>query len=334
MSDELTGRPLLEVSNLKTHFFLEEGIVKAVDDISFKISPRETLCLVGESGCGKSLTALSLLRLVPSPPGKIVSGSIFYRGTDLLCLPEKQMRKLRGKDIAMVFQEPMTALNPVFSIGFQIKEVLKTHLGLRGKDLKDKAIEMLKITGIPAPEQRINEYPHQMSGGMMQRVMIAMALCCNPKLLIADEPTTALDVTIQAQILDLINELQEKFRMSVLMITHDLGVVAETAHKVAVMYAGKIVELTDVNELFDNPIHPYTIGLFRSLPSLSDKKKVLQPIMGTVPDPFSFPSGCPFHPRCFMKKPECENIMPELKCKAKNHYAACIMRDNYENQPK
>ena len=330
MSDENTSRPILEVSNLKTHFFLEEGVVKAVDDVSFNISAQETLCLVGESGCGKSLTALSILRLIPSPPGKIVSGSITYRDTDLLSLPEKEMRKLRGKEISMIFQEPMTALNPVFTIGFQIEEVLKTHLGLKGKDCKDKAIEMLKITGIPAPEQRINEYPHQLSGGMMQRVMISMALCCNPKLLIADEPTTALDVTIQAQILDLINDLQEKFKTSVLMITHDLGVVAETAHKVAVMYAGKIVEFADVNELFDNPLHPYTIGLFKSLPSISDKKKVLEPIVGTVPDPLNFPQGCPFHPRCFMKKPECEKIVPELESKAKNHYAACIMRDKYD----
>jgi len=329
MSDEKARRPILEVSNLKTHFFLEEGVVKAVDDISFDISARETLCLVGESGCGKSLTALSILRLVPSPPGKIISGSIFYHGTDLLGLPEKKMRKLRGKEISMIFQEPMTALNPVFTIGFQIEEVLKTHLGLKGKDCKDKAVEMLKVTGIPAPEQRVNEYPHQLSGGMMQRVMIAMALCCNPKLLIADEPTTALDVTIQAQILDLINELQDKFHTSVLMITHDLGVVAETAHKVAVMYAGKIVEFAEVNELFENPLHPYTIGLFKSLPSISANKKVLEPIPGTVPDPLNFPSGCPFHPRCFMKRPECEKIVPELERKAKKHYAACIMREKY-----
>ncbi len=322
---------LLTVSHLKTHFFVEEGVVKAVDDVSFAIKPRETLCVVGESGCGKSITALSILRLIPNPPGKIVSGEIFYKGRNLLELSEREIRQIRGKEIAMIFQEPMTALNPVFTVGYQLKEVLKTHMGLKGKELNDKTIEMLKLTGIPAAEQRVNEYPHQLSGGMMQRVMIAMALCCNPSLLIADEPTTALDVTIQAQILELINELQEKLHMSVLLITHDLGVVAETAHNVAVMYAGKIVEYTNAKELFANPLHPYTIGLFESLPSVHDPKRPLKPIPGTVPDPHQFPTGCPFHPRCFMKKDICERMAPNLEMKTKDgHFAACLMRESYD----
>ena len=321
---------LLTVSNLKTHFFVEEGVVKAVDDVSFAIKPRETLCVVGESGCGKSISALSILRLIPTPPGKIVSGEILYKGKNLLELSEREMRRIRGKEIAMIFQEPMTALNPVFTVGYQIKEVLKTHMGLKGKELNDKTIEMLKLTGIPAAEQRVNEYPHQLSGGMMQRVMIAMALCCNPSLLIADEPTTALDVTIQAQILELINELQDKLHMSVLLITHDLGVVAETAHNVAVMYAGKIVEYASVKELFANPQHPYTIGLFESLPSVHDPKRPLKPIPGTVPDPHQFPTGCPFHPRCFMRKDICEKMAPNLELKTKDgHFAACLMRESY-----
>ena len=322
--------PILAVSELRTQFFLENGIVKAVDGVSFSINPRETLCLVGESGCGKSITAMSILRLIPDPPGKIVSGKILYKNENLLSLSEKKMRQLRGKEISMIFQEPMTALNPVFTIGYQIGEVLKTHLGFNKHEAKEKTIEMLKLTGIPDPEHRLKDYPHQLSGGMMQRIMIAMALCCNPTLLIADEPTTALDVTIQAQILDLIKELQEKLHMSVLLITHDLGVVAESAHKVAVMYAGAIVELADVKDLFANPKHPYTIGLFNSLPGLSSKKKRLTPIPGGVPDPFDFPSGCPFHPRCFMKKDICERIKPKIELKGKNHFAACLMREKYE----
>lgn len=323
-------KPLLRVSNLQTQFFTENGIVKAVDNVSFDISPRETLCLVGESGCGKSMTALSILRLIPSPPGKIVGGEILFDGVDLLKSSSRIMRTIRGRKISMIFQEPMTALNPVFTIGFQISEVLKTHLGLRGKELRDRTIEMLKLTGIPAPEQRVNEYPHQLSGGMMQRVMIAMALCCNPQLLIADEPTTALDVTIQAQIIDLIVELQERLHMSVLMITHDLGVVAQTAHKVAVMYAGKIIEYAPVEQLFNNPQHPYTIGLFESLPTVSGAKKSLKPIPGSLPDPHNFPSGCPFHPRCFLKDKRCETILPSLELKDHDHYAACLMRKKYE----
>jgi peptide/nickel transport system ATP-binding protein/oligopeptide transport system ATP-binding protein len=331
-----TTTPLLSVHNLQTHFFTEDGVVKAVDGLSFSIAPRETLCLVGESGCGKSITALSLLRLIPDPPGKIVDGTIIFNNKNLLEIPERDMRSIRGKDISMIFQEPMTALNPVFTIGFQIGEVLKTHLGLKGNDLRDRTIEMLKLTGIPAPEHRINEYPHQLSGGMMQRVMIAMALCCNPKLLIADEPTTALDVTIQAQILDLIVELQEKFHMAVLMITHDLGVVAETAHNVAVMYAGKIVEHAPVKELFRNPQHPYTIGLFESLPTVAGNQKKLKPIPGTLPDPHNFPEGCPFHPRCFLKQDICQKEVPPLELKADNHLAACLMRKKYvpQTEPK
>ncbi len=326
-----SSTPILKISGLKTQFFLENGIVRAVDGVSFSIKPRETLCLVGESGCGKSITAMSILRLIPDPPGKIVSGEIIYKDKNLLDLPKRDMRRLRGKEISMIFQEPMTALNPVFTIGYQVGEVLKTHLGFNKNEAKEKTIEMLKLTGIPDPERRLKDYPHQLSGGMMQRVMIAMALCCNPTLLIADEPTTALDVTIQAQILDLIKQLQEKLHMSVLLITHNLGVVAESAHKVAVMYAGKIVELADVNDLFANPKHPYTIGLFNSLPGLSSKKKKLTPIQGTVPDPFNFPSGCPFHPRCFMKKAICEKEIPQIELKDKNHFAACLMREKYES---
>lgn len=325
------NNPLLEISDLKTYFFMEEGIVKAVDGVSFSVNPKETLCLVGESGCGKSITALSILRLIQNPPGRIVHGNIFFKEQDLVTIPENQMRKIRGKEISMVFQEPMSALNPVFTIGFQISEVLKTHLGLNKREAIEKTIEMLKLTRIPAPEQRINEYPHQLSGGMMQRVMISMALACNPSLLIADEPTTALDVTIQAQILELIVELQHRLKMAVLMITHDLGVVAETADKVAVMYAGKIVEFASVDDLFSNPTHPYTIGLFKSQPSIKQSDKTLNPIPGTLPDPFNFPSGCPFHPRCFMKKPECETIEPLLELKNKDHLAACLMRDKYES---
>lgn len=309
---------------------MEEGVVKAVDGVSLSINPQKTLCVVGESGCGKTITALSVLRLIPYPPGKIVSGEIFYKGENLLTFSEPKMRSLRGKEISMIFQEPMTALNPVFTIGFQIGEVIKTHLGLKGRDCKDKIIEMLKLTGIPAPEQRINEYPHQLSGGMMQRIMIAMALCCNPALLIADEPTTALDVTIQAQILDLMAALQEKLKTAVLFITHDLGVVAQIAHHVAVMYAGKIVEYAPVKELFNNPLHPYTIGLFRSLPSVTGKKESLTPIPGTLPNPFKFPTGCPFHPRCFLKEKICESMEPPLELKAKEHLAACLMRKKYE----
>lgn len=324
------NNPLLQVSNLKTYFFVEEGVVKAVDGVSFSVNSQETLCLVGESGCGKSITALSILRLIQNPPGKIVEGKITYKDTDLLTLSEPQMRKIRGKEISMVFQEPMSALNPVFTIGFQIGEVLKTHLGLSRHETRNRTIEMLKLTGIPVPEQRINEYPHQLSGGMMQRVMISMALACNPTLLIADEPTTALDVTIQAQILDLIVGLKQKLKMAVLLITHDLGVVAETADKVAVMYAGKIVEFASVSDLFKNPIHPYTIGLFKSLPHIKLSEKALNPIPGALPDPFNFPSGCPFHPRCFLKEDICETVEPLLELKAKDHFAACLMRKKYD----
>jgi peptide/nickel transport system ATP-binding protein len=257
---------LLEIKGLKTHFFTEEGVVRAVDGVDLHIDKGETLGVVGESGCGKTVTALSVMKLIPMPPGKIVEGQMLYEGRDLVTLPPAQMRKVRGKEISMVFQEPMTSLNPVFTIGEQIAEAIRLHEGLGRRAAMDKTVEMLKIVHIPNPERRVKEYPHQLSGGMRQRVMIAMALSCNPKLLIADEPTTALDVTIQAQILELLNELKSKLGMAVLLITHDMGVIAETAQRVMVMYAGKVVEEASVKELFKEPLHPYTQGLLRSIP--------------------------------------------------------------------
>lgn len=289
---------LLEIRDLRTHFFTEEGVARAVDGVSWSLDRGKTLALVGESGCGKSVTALSIMRLIASPPGRIVSGSIFFDGIELTKLAERRMRSIRGNRIAMIFQEPMTSLNPVYTIGDQIVEAVELHQNLRGKDAWNLAVETLRKVGISAPEQRAHEYPHQMSGGMRQRVMIAMALSCNPDLLIADEPTTALDVTIQAQILDLLRKLQEDTGMSILIITHDLGVVAETAHDVCVMYAGRIVEQADVNELFASPIHPYTRGLLRCMPRLADAKARLEVIPGNVPNPLHFPRGCKFHPRC------------------------------------
>ena len=264
---KMNNNELLKVSNLSTHFFSEEGTVKAVDGVNFSIQKGETLGIVGESGCGKSVTALSIMRLVPNPPGKIVSGTIQFEGGNLTELDEDQMRKIRGNRISMIFQEPMTSLNPVFTIGDQIAEAITLHQGLSRKVSLQKAMEMLKVVGISAPERRVQEYPHELSGGMRQRVMIAMALSCNPSLLIADEPTTALDVTIQAQILDLMNNLKEEFGAAIILITHDLGIVAQTAQHVIVMYAGKVVESSNVSNIFEKPLHPYTRGLLRSIPS-------------------------------------------------------------------
>jgi oligopeptide/dipeptide ABC transporter ATP-binding protein len=327
--------PLLEIRDLQTHFFTDDGVVRAVDGVSLTIEPGKTLAVVGESGSGKSVTALSVLRLVASPPGRVVGGSIRFRGRDLLSLSEPEMRAVRGREISMIFQEPMTSLNPVYTCGQQIMEVLELHLKLDRAAARAASIEMLKKVGIPSPEQRVDEYPHQMSGGMRQRVMIAMALACRPALLIADEPTTALDVTIQAQILELLRSLQRELEMSVLLITHDLGVVAETADQVAVMYAGQVVEATGVRELFHATRHPYTAGLLASLPRLRtagaaggrDGSNVtrdrLRVIPGQVPDPSRFPGGCRFHPRCPLAVERCRAEAPALRDVGGGHLARC-----------
>ena len=321
--------PLVEVKDLRTYFYTEDGVVKAVDGVDFKIEPESTLGVVGESGCGKSVTALSIMGLVPMPPGKIASGEIlFYRdgqAVDLTKLNPKgrEYRSIRGKEIAMIFQEPMTSLNPVFTIGYQIMEAIMLHQKVSKKEARKKAIEMLRQVGIPLPEQRVDEYPHQLSGGMRQRAMIAMALSCNPSLLIADEPTTALDVTIQAQVLDLMRDLQKRFHTAIMMITHDLGVVAEMCEEVVVMYLGKVVEHAPVRPLYHDPKHPYTQGLLHSIPSLASKKKRLEPIKGVVPDPLDAPPGCPFHPRCPHAMEICTREMPTLKEVASEHQAAC-----------
>ena len=304
---------LLEVKNLKTYFFTDGGVVKSVDDVSFNVKPGKTLGVVGESGCGKSITSLSIMQLVETPPGKIVDGEIIYNGENLLGKDKDEMRKIRGGEIAMIFQEPMTSLNPVFTVGQQIMEALMIHTDMDKTKAKERAIEMLKLVRIPLAEKRFNEYPHQLSGGMRQRVMIAMALSCNPKLLICDEPTTALDVTIQAQILDLINELKEKLGTSIMMITHDLGVIAEVADDVMVMYAGKIVEYGTADQIFDTPMHPYTHGLMNCIPKLNDDNETrLHVIPGMVPSPDRMPKGCAFCPRCSEAKKICEEKMPEL----------------------
>jgi peptide/nickel transport system ATP-binding protein len=321
---------LLDVADLRTHFFLRAGILKAVDGLSFQLRPRETLAIVGESGCGKSMTALSLMRLIPDPPGKIVSGSIKLAGRDLVALDEAEMRRVRGKDVSMIFQEPMTSLNPVMTVGNQIGEALLLHEGLSRREALRRAVDILKLVRIPEPEQRLKEYPHQLSGGMRQRVMIAMALACNPKVLIADEPTTALDVTIQAQILDIILDLQKKLGTAVILITHDLGVVAETAQRVIVMYAGKKVEETLVDELFARPLHPYTHGLMASIPRLDllrgetdVRKKRLEEIKGIVPALTNLPPGCAFAPRCPFAIDKCRKEAPPYEEKQPGHWAAC-----------
>jgi oligopeptide/dipeptide ABC transporter ATP-binding protein len=303
---------LLEVKNLKTYFFTEDGVVPAVDGVDFTIKKGETLGIVGESGCGKSVTSLSLLRLVPNPPGRIVEGEMNFRGSDILKMSDAEMRNLRGNDISMIFQEPMTSLNPVFTVGDQIAEAVELHQGLNKSDAKVKAVEMLKLVGIPSAEERADNYPHQMSGGMRQRVMIGMALSCNPSLLIADEPTTALDVTIQAQILELMKDLKHRLGTSIILITHDLGVVAEMAENVMVMYAGKVVEYTDVKTIFKNPKHPYTLGLLGSIPRIDEPKEKLYVISGSVPNPYEMPKGCRFHPRCPEAREICCHREPEI----------------------
>jgi len=316
---------LIYVKDLHTSFFTPEGEIRAIDGVSFSIDEGKTLGLVGESGCGKSVTSLSIMRLIASPPGKIVGGEIFYRGRDLLRLNNEEMRKIRGNEISMIFQEPMTSLNPVFTVGNQIGEAIKLHQGLGKKETRAKTIEMLRLVKIADPESRVDAYPHQLSGGMRQRIMIAMALSCNPSLLIADEPTTALDVTIQAQILELIKELQQKIGgMALLLITHDLGVVAEQADDVAIMYAGKIVEKTSAPAIFARPLHPYTIGLLLSLPGTGGaKKKRLDAIPGMVPSPLNLPSGCRFRDRCPKAAGICAEGEPELLEKEAGHWVAC-----------
>ena len=317
---------LLEIRNLKTQFSSDGVSFLAVDDVSFSIAPGNTLGVVGESGCGKSVTALSIMRLVADPPGRIVGGQILLRGSDLLKLPEPQMRKVRGNKVSMVFQEPMTSLNPVFTVGNQTSEAVRVHQKLDRRAGRQRSIEMLDRVGIPAPHQRVDSYPHELSGGMRQRVMIAMALACNPDLLIADEPTTALDVTIQAQILDLIQKLQKETRMAVMLITHDLGIVAETCGEVVVMYAGRIVERAPVKALFATPAHPYTAGLLRSIPSLEKMGGVnrrLAAIPGTVPDPRHLPGGCRFRDRCDRAIEICARVDPSLELKREGQLAAC-----------
>ena len=319
------GEPILQVKKLRTYFHVKEGTVKAVDGVSYCLNRGETLGLVGESGCGKSVSALSILQLVDRPPAEIHSGEILFEGKNLLGLTERELREVRGCSISMIFQEPMTSLNPILSIGFQIGEVLTLHQGMTSSEAREKTMDLLKLVGIPAPQRRIGEYPHQLSGGMRQRVMIAMALACNPKVLIADEPTTALDVTIQAQILDLMMALQAELGTTILLITHDLGIIAETAKRVAVMYAGKIVEETDVRTLFKEPLHPYTQGLLRSVTriDMAGERKRLAEIPGVVPDLHSLPKGCTFFERCPAGKKACQLEEPELRPVRQGHFVRC-----------
>ncbi|MBU4582759.1 MAG: ABC transporter ATP-binding protein [Proteobacteria bacterium] len=320
-----TNGPLLEIRNLKTFFDVRGGVLKAVDDVSIAINAGETLGLVGESACGKSVTASSVMRIIPIPPGRIAGGEILFEGVDILKLRESEMRKIRGKSISMIFQEPMTSLNPVFPVGDQVSEVITLHEKLSAREARDRVIEAFRLVRIPAPESRINDYPHQMSGGMRQRVMIAMALACNPKLMIADEPTTALDVTIQAQILELMNQLKAETGASILFITHDLGVIAEMAQKVAVMYAGKIMEVADVETLFADPKHPYTVGLMSSIPVLGigKRQRRLSTIPGVVPSLFSLGAGCLFHDRCADVFEPCDRVAPPMVGFGNGHLVRC-----------
>jgi len=324
----MTVAPLLEIEDLRTWFFTSDGVVRAVDGVSYSVAPGETLAVVGESGCGKSVTAMSVLRLLPSPPARIVSGAIRFEGRDLLTASEAEMRKIRGNEISMIFQEPMTSLNPVFTVGRQIAETLELHQGLSAADAESRAVEMLELVRIPEAKRRASEFPHQLSGGMRQRVMIAMALACKPKLLIADEPTTALDVTIQAQILELMLDLKEKVGAAIVLITHDLGVVAETAQRVVVMYAGRKVEEATVADLFARPMHPYTRGLMGSIPRLAGGAKRLTEIPGIVPRLNQPIVGCAFAERCAFVKERCRQEAPVFEAKAPAHFAACFESAN------
>jgi oligopeptide/dipeptide ABC transporter ATP-binding protein len=327
------NEPILEVKNLQTHFTTEYGIVRAVDGVDFKVNRGQTLGIVGESGCGKSITSLSIMRLIATPPGKIAGGEVILKGENILTYSEEKMRRIRGNEVSMIFQEPMTSLNPVYSVGEQIAESFRIHQKLGRKEAWNKAVEMLKLVGIPSPEKRAKQEPHELSGGMRQRVMIAMALACNPSLLIADEPTTALDVTIQAQILDLLKKLQEDFGSAIIMITHDLGVVAETCDMVAVMYAGKVVEYTNVDSLFEQPKHPYTEGLLNSIPRVDQDREELTAIKGSVPSPTDMPVGCRFAPRCPYATDLCHERLPELTTLANEEQVRCwIYTDEWKDE--
>jgi peptide/nickel transport system ATP-binding protein len=318
---------LLDIRGLKTHFDTDDGTVRAVDGVDLTIDRGETLGVVGESGCGKTVTAMTVLKLIQMPPGRIAAGTISWLGRDLVPLGASEMRGIRSKEIAIIFQEPMTSLNPVYTVGEQIAEVIRLHEGLNRRDALDRTIEMLRLVNIPTPERRVHNYPHQFSGGMRQRVMIAMALSCNPQLLIADEPTTALDVTIQAQILDLLGEMKSRFGMAIMLITHAMGVVAEVAQRVVVMYAGRVVEEASVEQLFAQPLHPYTQGLIRSIPRIDTsvgKKQRLEAIAGMVPSLINPPPGCRFAPRCKVARPACTEAVPELRVVEAGHKVACI----------
>lgn len=322
------SKRLLEVKNLKTYFHSDRGVVKAADDVSFYVNEGETLGIVGESGCGKSITCMSLVRLVETPPGKYESGEILFDGEDMLKVSEARIREIRGNDISFIFQEPMTSLNPIFKIGMQISEAMILHRGMSKEEAYKESIEMLELVKIPNPERVIEDYPFALSGGMRQRAMIAMALACEPKLLIADEPTTALDVTIQAQVLDLMNELKQKINASIIFITHDLGVIAEMSDRVMVMYAGKIVEVACVLDIFKNPKHPYTIGLIGSKPDMATISTRLHVIPGNVPDLNNLPEGCPFHPRCQKAMDKCKKAFPEEIILEGEHRIACWLYDS------
>ncbi len=318
--------PLLEVKDLETRFFTQDGVVQAVNSISYALNEGETLGIVGESGCGKSVGVMSLMRLIPSPPGKITNGEVLFEGRDLLHVSDEEIRNIRGNKIAMIFQDPMTSLNPVLTVGRQISEALELHLGMDKKQAKARTIELLEMVGIPSAADRVDNYPHQFSGGMRQRVMIAMGLSCNPQLLIADEPTTALDVTIQAQIVDLVKRLRDEIGMSIIWITHDLGVVAGLADRMIVMYAGRIVEEAAVKELYGNPRHPYTMGLLSSLPRLDeDRPEKLSSIDGLPPDLIDYPPGCPFYARCHYRLDACLEAPPPLEPVGVGHQAACYV---------
>ena len=322
MSEQNKPEVILELDNLQTHFFTDMGVARSVDGVSYKVRAGQTLGVVGESGCGKSVTALSIMGLIPQPPGKIVGGKILFQGKDLTKFSPEELRKIRGKEIAMIFQEPMTSLNPVYTVGDQIMEMILNHEEVSEQEARERAIKLLEEVGIPSPEKRVDDYPHNMSGGMRQRVMIAMSLACSPQLLLADEPTTALDVTIQAQILDLLNKLQKERGTAIVMITHDLGVVAETCDHVVVMYAGHVAENADVYSLFEDPHHPYTISLFKSIPDLVGSGNRLFTIRGMVPSAYNFPQGCRFRDRCDFATEKCKT-KPEVEEVKPDHFVAC-----------